>query len=228
MTSRPATLAALAVGAALLVGGCSPSPADGSAVGGHVPAVDTAPAPTGGGGTGGADGPAPGASPPAVPVRPATDSPAPTPAGPARLVVPAVDLDMVVVPEGVDGEGRMALPDDARAAAWYRFGPAPASPAGATVVAAHVDDLDGPGPFARLRELAPGASVDVVDTAGVEHNYTVTRVEDVAKAALPLDSVFDRDGAPRLVLLTCGGEWDPQTRSYTENVVVTAERTTGA
>jgi len=40
-------------------------------------------------------------------------------------------------------------------------------------------------------------------------------------------STIDRTGAPRLVLVTCGGAWDPERRSYTENVVVTAERSDG-
>lgn len=221
----PTALVLLLVGAVLLVGGCSPAPADETVAGGPAPATD-APARTApGGGSAGADGVTPRAdAPPDVPVRPARDRPAASPPAPARVVVDAVGLDVEVAPAGVDAEGRMALPDDAQSAAWYRFGPAPASPAGATVVAAHVDDLAGAGPFARLRDVAPGATVEVVDAAGTTHTYTVTGTESFAKADLPLDRVFDRTGAPRLVLVTCGGTWDPERRSYTENVVVTAER----
>ncbi|WP_454042313.1 class F sortase [Cellulosimicrobium sp. Marseille-Q8652] len=165
---------------------------------------------------------------PDVPVRPARDQAGAAPPAATRVVVPSIGLDMAVEPAGVDGEGQMALPDDARSAAWYRFGPGPASPAGAVVVAAHVDDLAGAGPFARLADVAAGTTVDVLDATGSTYTYTVTGVEDVAKADLPIDTVFDREGPPRLVLVTCGGEWDRERRSYTANVVVTAERTGGA
>jgi len=42
---------------------------------------------------------------------------------------------------------------------------------------------------------------------------------------LPTD-LFAFDGAPRLVLITCGGEFDPDAGSYDENVVVIGEPTT--
>jgi hypothetical protein len=48
-------------------------------------------------------------------------------------------------------------------------------------------------------------------------------VERVAKAELPLDQIFARDGAPRLTLVTCGGAFNRATSGYTDNVVVTAE-----
>ncbi len=48
------------------------------------------------------------------------------------------------------------------------------------------------------------------------------RVERVDKARLPVDSLFDRRGGPRLTLVTCGGEFDQQARSYRDNVVVVA------
>jgi hypothetical protein len=40
---------------------------------------------------------------------------------------------------------------------------------------------------------------------------------------VPLDALFQRTGPPRLVLLTCGGEFQPELRSYADNVVVVAE-----
>ena len=66
----------------------------------------------------------------------------PTPP-PVRLVVPDVGIDMAVDPVGVRDDGEMEIPEDADRAGWYRFGPAPADPAGATVVAAHVDSVRG-------------------------------------------------------------------------------------
>ncbi|MFP3713045.1 class F sortase [Puerhibacterium sp. TATVAM-FAB25] len=141
-----------------------------------------------------------------------------------RVAVEELGIDVPVVPVGVDGGGAMDLPNDARTAGWYRHGPGPTSAAGTTVVAAHVDDEAGAGPFARLRSLAAGAEVVVTDADGTRHAYAVTEVRSVPKPEVPLDDVFDRTGGPRLVLVTCGGAWDGERRSYSDNVLVTARR----
>jgi hypothetical protein len=144
--------------------------------------------------------------------------------GPAatRLQVPALGIDVRVVPTGVDGSDQMELPESSDVAGWYRYGPAPGSDAGATVVAAHVDDEDKVGPFARLPGIAEGTEIRVRTADGSHHNYTVTSVREQPKAEVAFDAVFDRSGSPRLVLVSCGGDWDAAADSYTDNVVVTA------
>jgi LPXTG-site transpeptidase (sortase) family protein len=139
-----------------------------------------------------------------------------------RVEVPALGISVPVRATGVDEAGSMALPGSADVAGWYRFGPAPASPAGATVVAAHVDDADSVGPFARLDAARLGAAVRVRTADGTTHNYTVTDVRAQTKSDVSPDDLFDRSGDARLILVTCGGAWDAAARSYTENVVVTA------
>jgi len=212
---RPTVLTALAVGTVLLAGGCSPDPAGPSAAD-SPPAATPVPTPTPGVGTGGSPAMAD------VPVRPAQDQAPAAPPAPVSVAVPGLGLEVPVVPEGVDDQGRMGIPDDARSAGWYQFGSAPSSEAGTTVVAAHVDDPSGAGPFARLRDAEPGDVVTVVDETGDTYTYTVTDVQSIPKADLPADDLFERDGAPRLVLVTCGGRWDPEQVSYTDNLLVTA------
>lgn len=147
---------------------------------------------------------------------------------PVRQPVPAVrvqvadgGIDVSVIPVGVLPDGQMELPDDPAVAGWYRYGPDPASESGTTVIAAHVDSYRyGLGPFANLRYLPAGTSVVVTTEDGVDHSYTIESVQNVPRSELPLDQVFDREGQPRLVLLTCGGTFDG--RDYSDNVVVTA------
>jgi hypothetical protein len=141
---------------------------------------------------------------------------------PANLRVADVQLDMRVLPMGVDTAGAMELPADTAEAGWYRFGPAPGV-AGTTVLAAHVDSLvTGLGAFARLRDVPVGAAVTVTTADGAAHGYRVTDVERTPKTEVPLDLLFERSGAERLVLVTCGGEFDRSTGHYRDNVIVTA------
>lgn len=178
-----------------------------------TPAAESAPTPTA----------APGPAPAAVPRRDSSPAAQTAPAQlppPVRLQVPDVQLDMPVLAMGVDEDGAMALPSDTADAGWYRFGPAPGAP-GTTVVAAHVDSLvHGLGAFARLRDVPVGAAVTVTTADGTDHGYRVDRVERISKTEVPLDLLFDRSGPERLVLVTCGGEFDRSTGHYLDNVVV--------
>lgn len=143
-------------------------------------------------------------------------------AAPTRLVADRIGLDTPVVEVGVQSDGQMEVPEDVDDAGWYRHGPTPGAP-GNAVVAGHVDDrVQGLGAFHRLVELVPGDRIDVGMADGTTTAWQVTGRREVAKARVPLDELFRRDGAPRLVLVTCGGEFDGRARSYRSNIVVVA------
>lgn len=144
---------------------------------------------------------------------------------PVSLSLAALGIEMAVQPEGLDADKQMALPVSPYVAGWYKFGPGPHSEQGATVIAAHVDSLaEGIGPFARLKDTPIGAEVSVTDADGATHLYRVVTVERIAKSDVPLDRVFTREGAPTIVLVTCGGEWNAAADSYKDNYIVTAEK----
>ena len=162
---------------------------------------------------------------PAVPRRSAAldDNRPVAPPAPNRIEIPDLGIDVTVRPVGLDDRGRMGLFDDPSIAAWYQWGPAPASPAGSTVIAAHVDSLEYDLlPFARLKDAVAGTQVVVTDAAGTRHPYAVQSVQVVEKADVDWNAAFDRAGPPRLTLVTCGGEFDYQNRRYLSNLVLTA------
>ncbi|KGN32455.1 class F sortase, partial [Knoellia aerolata] len=155
---------------------------------------------------------------------PRTVPPAP-PAPPAsfRVEIPSLDVVLPVVPVGVAKDGQMALPKDPDIGGWYRFGPGPTSANGASVISAHVDSRDEVGPLAKLPRLDEGARI-VVTVDGARVEYVVERVDQYAKTALDVDALFSRSGPARLHLVSCGGEWNPRTRHYEDNVVAIARR----
>ena len=144
-------------------------------------------------------------------------------AAPTRVRLAAIDVDAAVVDVGVDGLGEMEVPEDVTTVGWYRFGPGPGSPAGSSVLSGHVDDrVQGPGAFYTLTDVAVGDPVQVDLADGTVVDYRVDTVERIDKSELPLERLFARDGAPVITLVTCGGDFDREARSYRENVVVTA------
>lgn len=143
-------------------------------------------------------------------------------AAPVRLAIPRLGLSLPVRPGGVDRAGLMALPETAYALHWYRFGPGPLDPAGATVIAGHVDTpTEGTGPLARLASARRGDRLTVLTGRGPV-GYRVVTVERVAKSVLDLPALFAREGARRLHLVTCGGAYLADRGGYQDNVVLTA------
>ncbi|MGZ8750736.1 MAG: class F sortase, partial [Pseudonocardia sp.] len=177
----------------------------------HTPAVAVAPVA------------APVPAPPVTVPAPEVASAQPAPAPPVRVRLPALGVDAPVAPVGVDDRGRMEVPFDVDTVGWYRFGPGPGSAEGSAVLSGHVDDRDqGYGAFHRLGDLAPGDPVAVELGDGGVLGYRVEAVTRMPKSDLPTGEVFDRGGAPRLTLVTCGGPFDYGENGYRENVVVVA------
>lgn len=163
---------------------------------------------------------------PSIPTRDASPAAQVSAPAPVRLQIPALGVDSAVDPVGVAADGQMAIPEDVDRVGWYRFGPVPGE-AGSAVVAGHVDDREqGLGVLSPLREAAVGTEVVLTDAAGATTRWRVVSRELITKQVLPLDQLFTRTGEPRLTLITCGGPFLPEFRSYRDNVVVVAEPVT--
>ncbi|KAB7743883.1 sortase [Nostocoides sp. F2B08] len=160
---------------------------------------------------------------PTVAAKPATLPPVRPAAAPTEVAISSIDAELSVIPTGVTTDGLMEIPADPRVAGWYRYGPDPLSDSGAVVVSAHIDSKERVGPLARLGQVSPGDEV-IVTTAGEEVRYVIERVDSYPKTVIDLDAVFTRDGAPRLHIVTCGGEWDASAGSYEDNIVAVAVR----
>lgn len=151
------------------------------------------------------------------------DSQQPTAVPPVRLRIDSLDIDMTVEPAGLAETGAMALPKNPADAAWYRYGAWPGSGQGSIVIAAHVDALDyAIGPMARLPQVSSGTQIIVTTAGGEDLVYVVVDEGLVTKRDVQWASVFDRTGESRLTIVTCGGEFDYERRTYLSNVIVTA------
>lgn len=163
-------------------------------------------------------GPVVGATPAGLPTATASSATSP----PTRLVVTRLGIDMPVQPEGVDGNGQMALPSDPAVAGWYQWGSGPSDAQGATVLAAHVDSkTQGVGPFVRLGSARAGDEVDVL-VGDRRMVYRVSQVARVDKVKLDGDGLFALTGPARLHLVTCTGAY-VKGSGYTQNLVVVAD-----
>jgi len=144
---------------------------------------------------------------------------------PVRLRLGRLRIDAPVSPVGIDvRKGILAIPGSLRRLGWWTDGSAPTDRSGAVLVAGHIDGACSRiGAFFALRLAHAGDVIDLTTANEAVHRYTVTSVRTYPKNRLPLD-VYSRGGAPRLVLVTCGGPFNARLGHYRDNVVVTAVR----
>jgi len=129
----------------------------------------------------------------------------------ARFPVRAVGLEL---------DGQMEIPDETEIG-WYQYGATAGQP-GATVLAAHVSWNRTNGPFAQLGRVEPGEQIEVTLDDGSVRRYEVTERALYGKLELPRERLWRTTGDETLVLITCGGDYNPDIRRYRENIVVYA------
>jgi sortase (surface protein transpeptidase) len=147
-----------------------------------------------------------------------TDHDAPAP---IHVRVPAIGVDSSLLRLGVDRQGALVPPADFVRAGWFAGSAAPGD-TGPAVLAGHVDSYEGPAVFFRLAELERGDEVLVERADGTTVRFTVTEVDRYPKDEFPTELVYGATPRAELRLITCGGEFDRDVRSYRDNVVVSA------
>jgi Sortase domain len=217
-------LVATGVLGAIGFGVATTSTAASESEGGFGRPVQTAPVLSPGAPTGPGSGPTiglPGVDPPTASLG--TDVPArPAVFVPRRVVLPD-GTTAPVVPAGLRNDGSLVIPDDVRTVGWWTGGSEAGEAYGSVVLAGHVDSATrGIGVFAELRHLVPGQVV-AVGGGAQRARYRIITATQVPQAQISKDAgIFAVDGEPRLVLITCGGPFDPVRHRYQDNLVVVA------
>lgn len=215
----------LLVAALLVVAGCGARPPVATGFGAGDPPVSVVAAATAAavaappaGVAAAADRPPP-PGPDAAPVRVVSWLP---PSRPLAVAIPAIGVDAApVLGLALDAGGVLEMPDDPAVAGWFTGGPPPGT-VGVAVLTGHRAAAAGPGLFARLPELAPGAEVQVLRSDGAEAVFSVYRVERYPRAGFPAQRVHGATAGAELRLVTAGGVYDRGTGPYPDNVVAYA------
>lgn len=128
----------------------------------------------------------------------------PSGAVPTRIVARDVGMDARIVAVGLDAQGMPVVPD--HDVGWYNRSALPGQ--GENVVLwghvlrfRHAPRI--PAPFARLKELRPGAQLTVYDSNGTAFNYVVTR--QVWVRPTEVEWMLPQ-GRERLTLISCIGD----------------------
>lgn len=146
---------------------------------------------------------------------------------PARLVIPALGIDVRVEHLGMNASGSMDAPAAFSDAGWYKYGSVPGQP-GTAVIAGHLDNgLGLDGAFKRLGRITVGDRVVVETKGGEEVAFIVSSIESYPYEKVPEEEIFTESGPSRLALITCGGSLLYAQRTYDHRLVVMAELARG-
>ena len=144
------------------------------------------------------------------------------PGTPQLIRIPAIGVEADVIELGLNPDRSLEVPGDFEETGWYTGRSVPGEP-GPAIIAGHVDSYTGPAVFNRLQKLDDGDLVLIDRSDGMTVRYIVTSNGEVAKSNFPTDLVYGTTPEPTLRLVTCGGAFDRDERSYTGNRIVFAE-----
>ncbi|MGK5742452.1 class F sortase [Micromonospora sp. URMC 103] len=170
---------------------------------------------------------APDASGPAEADQPAEGAPAAAAlprSTPTTIAIPRIGVDAQIMSLGTNPDGTVQVPplDQAQLAGWYEPGPSPGE-VGNAVIVGHVDSAKlGPAVFFDLGALQPGDTVTVNRQDGRTATFRVDSVKSYPKTSFPTELVYGPSDRPGLRVVTCGGQFDENARSYLNNIIVFA------
>lgn len=140
------------------------------------------------------------------------------------LAIQKLGLRAPMIPVGKTASGNMDTPYSLHQVGWYKYGARPGE-AGNVVLAAHYGAPDQDGVFRSLGQLNPGDQLTIVVSGQPNLTYQVTdKALYPANATAPLGRIFGQNGGKYgLNLITCAGNWDGNTRTYDQRLVVYTE-----
>ena len=142
-------------------------------------------------------------------------------ANPVTIRIPSIEVEAPIIGLGLRDDGAIEIPAKTDETGWWRGGPEPGE-RGPAVILGHVDSWVGPAVFFRLRELKAGDEVYIDREDGTTVTYIVESSESHGKDTFPTDAVYGATEQPTLRLVTCGGDFDFNERSYLDNLIVFA------
>jgi Sortase domain len=144
-------------------------------------------------------------------------------APPRSIRIPAIGVTARVIPLALNPDGTMQTPRDFSVTGWYKPWREPGE-RGSAVITGHVDSVDGPAVFYRLRDLRRGNIITIGRADGSIVRFRIEGLERWPKAEFPTQRVFRPTRISTLRLVTCSGNFDASTGHYVDNTIVYAAR----
>ena len=143
---------------------------------------------------------------------------------PVRLTIPKINVDAAVDYVGVTPQGELGVPKGPTNAAWYELGPRPGDK-GSAVIDGHFGYKNNiPAVFDKLYTLQKGDNMYVIDDKGKTAIFVVRELRTYGQNEDSSGIFISSDGKAHLNLITCQGTWSESQKSYSNRLVVFADK----
>jgi len=143
---------------------------------------------------------------------------------PVRLKIPKIHTDAFIEYVGLTTLGAMDVPKGPDDVAWFDLGPRPGEN-GSAVIAGHYGWKNNiPAVFDSLSTLRTGDIIYVEDGMGSTTTFVVRKLQLYGEKDNASNVFSSNDGLAHLNLITCEGVWNPTKKSYSDRLVVFADK----
>jgi LPXTG-site transpeptidase (sortase) family protein len=147
-----------------------------------------------------------------------------SPGLPKRLKIPSINIDVPLEYVGVTPSGAMDIPKSTEDVGWFELGKRPGE-IGNAVLAGHYGLYAGkPSVFDNLHELKKGDKIIIEDEKGALFSFVVRERRSFDPAADATVVFSSDDEKSHLNLITCEGTWNKNAKSYSQRLVVFADK----
>jgi len=141
---------------------------------------------------------------------------------PSQIEIPSIGVNAAIESTGILENGEMGVPEDVDQVGWFEPGFKVGSK-GNSVLAGHVDSLNGPAVFYDLTEVEIGDLVNVTDIEGRKMIFEVREINSYETDQAPIEKIFGKSDKRMLNLITCTGNFNRDIGSHEERLVISAE-----
>lgn len=141
---------------------------------------------------------------------------------PAMLRIPSINVNAHLQKVGVDQRTEIAVPNNIHIAGWFVDSAKPGEP-GLSIIDGHLDGIYEKGVFSQLAAISVGDRFSI--ERGDKQSLTFEVIsKQTIKAEYAANILFSQDShiPSQLNLITCGGAFDKQSRTYNDRIIVSA------
>lgn len=144
-------------------------------------------------------------------------------AEPRKIELPSLGVSGCVQKVGLDQHAAISAPTNIHLAGWYIHS-VPPGEAGVSLIDGHVQGRYSEGIFKKLDRLRTGHKIKVQLGSGQWREFEVVRTALYTVDAASQEMLKPIEGIDRqLTLITCGGAYNKQTKTYDKRVIVQAK-----
>ncbi len=142
-----------------------------------------------------------------------------------KLSIPSLSINAKIEKVGINTKGNIASPTTFQTVGLYKYGPKPGEK-GTALIDGHLNNgLGLSGVFANLDSIKIGDLVIITDEKNNKQQFEVYAKSSADYTAHLSDILpTENDNTPRLMLVTCDGDWVADQKTYDKRVIVLARK----